>query len=99
MAGIGGGNGVLWEERVPKNQWVDWIYQIKWSPGDDGFIRIWKDGVKIVDYRGPTCYDAKRSPYVKLGIYRGGIDEKDQIIWYDEYRAGIHQGRSGSEQL
>jgi hypothetical protein len=88
LTGICGGNGPLWEEKVPKGQWVDFIYNIKWSPDDDGFIRVWKDGEQIVDYRGPTCYEANRGPYHKFGIYRGGKDEMTQIIWHDEYRRG-----------
>jgi hypothetical protein len=85
---ICGGKGVLWEERIPKDQWVDFIYQIKWSAGDDGLLRIWKDGKLIVDYRGPNNYDSRNAPYFKFGVYRGGNDEETQVIWHDEYRRG-----------
>ncbi len=88
LQSICGGNGVLWEERVPRSQWVDFVYQIKWSAGDDGMLRIWKDGKLIVDYRGPNNYESRNAPYFKFGVYRGGTDEETQVIWHDEYRRG-----------
>jgi hypothetical protein len=88
LKSVCGGTGLLWEERVPAGQWIDFIYQIKWSAGDDGLLRIWKDGQLIVDYRGPNCYEARNAPYFKFGVYRGGSDTETQIIWHDEYRRG-----------
>jgi hypothetical protein len=79
---------VLWQAAMPKDKWVDWVYQIKWSPNSDGMMRVWKDGTLIVDYKGKTCHDARNAPYFKAGVYRGGRDQNTQIIWYDEYRRG-----------
>ena len=88
LKNICGGNGRLWEGSVPRDQWQDFIYQIRWSPKNDGLIRVWRNGNLIVDYKGPTAYDHKNAPYFKFGIYRGGIDQETQIMWLDEYRRG-----------
>jgi hypothetical protein len=81
-------NKVLWQANVGKDQWQDFVYQIRWSSKSDGVIRIWRNGTLIVDYKGKTAYDGRSAPYFKFGIYRGGIDQETQIIWHDEYRRG-----------
>jgi hypothetical protein len=31
------------------------IMHVKWSPGSDGFFRLWRDGVQKMNHVGPTC--------------------------------------------
>jgi hypothetical protein len=88
LASICGDDFILWQKAIPKGQWVDWIYQIKWSPGDDGFVRVWMNGELVLDHRGPNAHDAVAGPYFKFGIYRGANDQETQVMWNDEYRRG-----------
>lgn len=34
--------------------WHDFIYHVRWSYQDDGFVELLIDGEKVADYRGPT---------------------------------------------
>ena len=57
---------------VEPGKWVRWIIHAKWSAGDDGRIRIWKDGKLTVDERGPNVYSTigvEYTPYFKTGLY------------------------------
>jgi hypothetical protein len=51
--------------------WHDMIYNIKFSPNDDGYLRVWHNGSMIIDYTGRTSY-AYMAPrfYSKFGLYR-----------------------------
>ena len=87
--GSDGRHGViLWQEPVPKGQWVDWVYQVKWTYENDGFLKAYKDGELVVDYRGPTTVEVRKGPWFKFGMYRGAPDLHTQIAWHDEYRRG-----------
>ncbi len=63
----------LWYGPLVTGQWVDWLFHVKWSYGDDGVIQIWKDGVMIVDHAGPNTYNDIRGNYLKLGSYHPPI--------------------------
>ena len=47
---------------------------VKWRVdgrfGEDGEIRVRRDGVLIADYKGPIGYHATKPPYRKAGIYK-----------------------------
>lgn len=49
-------------------------YQIrvesKYSLGNDGYLRMWRDGVQIINYTG-RLGSSQNAQYLKLGIYRG----------------------------
>lgn len=60
------------EDRLEPGVWVSWVIHAKWSPGDNGRLRIWKDGVAVMDSRGPNVYGTigrEYTPYLKTGIY------------------------------
>ena len=45
----------------------------KWSPHEDGLLRVWKDGKLVADLKGPNTYGTigvEYTPYLKTGIYR-----------------------------
>lgn len=57
---------------VQPGQWVSWVIHAKWSPNDDGFIQIWKDGKLVVERKGINVYSTigvEYTPYLKTGIY------------------------------
>jgi hypothetical protein len=78
----------LYEDRAfPRDRWVDFVYHVKWSFLDDGFVRVWRDGIQIVHYDGPVGYNDREGPYFRFGLYRDDFDSTDVMYW-DEYRRG-----------
>ncbi|MEO8498710.1 MAG: heparin lyase I family protein [Planctomycetota bacterium] len=48
------------------------LFHVKWSPDNDGVIRVWKDGKKVFDQAGANVYGTigiQYTPYLKFGIY------------------------------
>ena len=57
---------------MERGVWVDWVIHAKWSPKDDGVLRIWKDGEVVLDSGGANVYGTigkEYTPYLKTGIY------------------------------
>lgn len=75
----------LWEKKVEPGVWVDWVFRVRWSYKDDGYIDIWKDGKQIVKYNGPNAYNDLRGVYLKLGSYHPRVN---RVIYFDEIRLG-----------
>ncbi len=78
-----------------KGVWTDWVVHVKWSYGRDGFLRVWKDGVEVVDQNGPNAFNDERGPYFKMGLYKGWADAdrpsdavSRRILYHDEFRMG-----------
>ena len=65
--------------------WTDWVFHIKRSYESDGLLEVWKNGVKVLDYNGPNCYNDARGPYSKMGIYAGTVPYT-RIVYHDEFR-------------
>jgi hypothetical protein len=63
------GGKALWSASVARGAWTDWVFHVKWSYGQDGFVQIWKDGISVVQYRGPNAYNDLIGPFFKVGIY------------------------------
>lgn len=76
------------------NTWTDWVFHIKFSYESDGLLQIWKDGVLVLDRKGPNTYKDKTGNYFKMGLYKYGWKEGYQsnttqrIAYYDEIRVG-----------
>ncbi len=64
---------------VVRNVWYDFVYHIKWSSGPDGFIQAWVNGVKKMDYSGPTLY-AGQGCYLKLANYHSPFGRPSSVI-------------------
>ena len=78
----GGGFCYRWQnstsfEFVP-GRWESWVYHTKLAFDSTGFVELWKNGVKVVDWHGVgTAFNDQPSlggsgPYMKLGIYKWG---------------------------
>ena len=66
-----------------KGKWVDWVVNVNWSSGADGFIRIWKNGTQIVNRSGPVTYQGS-NVYWKVGLV---YDTSDTLtMYFDEMR-------------
>lgn len=70
------GGKTLWSAPVQLKRWLNLIVHFRISSGSDGFIEVWKDGVKMgrVDGKNSAAADAAGKPlrpaYLKLGIYK-----------------------------
>jgi hypothetical protein len=78
---------------VPKDKWVEFVYHIIHSDGIDGIVEIWRDGLKIVNHKGPNKYLESKDPQWKIGIYKstwakGETDIKLRITYFDNVRIG-----------
>lgn len=61
------------EQAVMAGAWTAWVIHAKWSPAEDGLLQIWKDGVSVLERKGPNVYSTigvEYTPYLKTGIYR-----------------------------
>jgi hypothetical protein len=72
-------------------KWTDWVVNARWTYTTDGFLKIWKDGKLVVDYKGPTSYNDKIGPFVKLGIYKGWAQIAVDVVtvrtvYHDQFR-------------
>ncbi len=73
------------------NTWYNFVEHVKWSAGNDGFMQVWLNGTKIIDYSGPTLYSsggATVGTYMKLANYhptktRASSVIHDRVIRYD----------------
>lgn len=80
---------------VVKEQWVDWVFHVKWSYGSDGLLEVWKNGKLVVKKVGPNTYNDLTGPYIKVGIYKPQWKVKPElsrttkrVIYLDEVRVG-----------
>jgi len=66
------GSEILYQEALGESigEWTDWVIHVKWSWGSDGFIKVWRDGVAVVDDVGPNCSNDEVGPYTSLGLYK-----------------------------
>lgn len=81
-----------------RGRWTEWVAQVKWTPADIGFIRLWKNGIQVIGGSAPaqwenraTYYDITRCPVFKMGLYRGDPNWKgpnNMTIYGDDYRMG-----------
>ena len=58
---------------APINAWTYFVLKARISPfpADGAYLKVWRDGVPIVDYRGPLGYNYPESPpYLKVGHYQ-----------------------------
>ena len=80
-------------------EWTDWVFHVKWSYRDDGFLEVWKNGKLVVTQHGPNCFNDAKGPYFKMGIYKGWKDPKRpcgavcrRVLYHDEFRMAGAEG-------
>jgi hypothetical protein len=85
---------LLIPETELKERWHDLLVNVKWTKGKSGFLRIWVDGNKKVDFKGATLV-GKGDVYFKYGIYRSFLSRApqgkvlpDQVVYFDEVKWG-----------
>lgn len=80
-----------------RGMWNDILVHVHWTAGEGGIFRVWVNGVRAYDYRGPTM-GRNTTVYFKFGIYRTfaslyrkakGVDAvPTQVVYFDEVRRG-----------
>jgi hypothetical protein len=57
---------------VLTDQWVDWVFHIKYAYDNTGILEVWKNGVKVVErINMPNSFNDVDVPYFKIGVYKG----------------------------
>jgi hypothetical protein len=57
---------------INTDQWVDWVWHIKYGYDNTGILEVWKNGVKVVDRVNlPNSFNDVNVPYFKIGVYEG----------------------------
>jgi hypothetical protein len=75
------GSGGEWSAPYTTGVWNNWVIHLKVSTGSDGFVEVWKDGVKVISDTGPNypakdqCGNSMAPPYLKFGIYKWDWDK------------------------
>jgi Polysaccharide lyase len=79
--------------KIARDEWTDWVVNVKWSYKDDGFLKIWKNGELIVDSTGPNCSNDTYGPVFKMGVYKSAWRDgtpssavKTRLAYHDEFR-------------
>lgn len=60
---------------ILRDTWYKIKIEIKFDWEGNGFVRVYRDGVQIVDYKGALGYNDKLGPYMTQGVYRGATSE------------------------
>ena len=85
---------VLYQEKAEfRGRWLNFKFQVRFTPEENGQIKAWLDGKQVVDYRGVTAnpenavtgYPSPSYFYFKMGLYRDVMPEP-MTIYIDEYR-------------
>jgi hypothetical protein len=85
---------VLYQEQAEfRGRWLDFKFQTRFTTNQNGRIKAWLNGRRLVDYTGVNAYPETAatgypSPsrfYFKMGLYRNVMPEP-MTIYIDEYR-------------
>jgi Polysaccharide lyase len=83
---LGGTEGSDSLGRVDKGEWTRLTFGIRWSPDDDGWVEVWRDGELVVERTaGPTMdvVDDEPDPvYLKQGIYRTKDWDVTHVVYF-----------------
>ena len=83
-------NQVLKKE-VPKFQlgkWNDFVYNIKYTENQNGYIKGWLNGESIIEFSGRTAIPGGLPVFHnKVGLYRNNWPES-MVMYLDNYSKG-----------
>lgn len=83
---------------VAPGKFVNWVLHTNYSWRDSGFVEVYKDGIKVIDYKGPCAYNgAMPDPYFKFGVYKWPWDLPNfqppstqilRVFYFDNFKVG-----------
>lgn len=86
-------DGSNFKAPLSKGRWHDFVLNVKYSTGNDGFYKLWVDGQQVINHTGPNRCDAYigRQSVSYIGTYRpswlGGNSSVDKhVLYFDEFR-------------
>jgi hypothetical protein len=57
---------------IMTDQWVDWVFHIKYGYDNTGILQVWKNGTLLIDRQNsPNSFNDVAVPYFKIGVYKG----------------------------
>jgi len=69
---------------LPKNQWHDFMTEVRFGCTGNGYAKVWRDGKQIVDaQKRKIGYCGDPGMYWKQGFYRSAYD-KTTRLWFDD---------------
>jgi hypothetical protein len=75
--------------REVRGRWLDVHFELRFTRASTGLIKVWLDGVPVVDYAGVNAYPADAGYddrfYFKVGLYRDRMTQP-MTMFVDEYR-------------
>lgn len=78
-----------YKESIKRNQWVDFVVQFRVDDtgGNNGLLKVWKDGKPIVNYTGKLGYtDLNDKTNFRVGIYRSPQIQSTVETYFDEIK-------------
>jgi hypothetical protein len=60
---------------IARGHWYNRVFSVKFNQNGDGYLKVWINGVKIVDYEGIIGNPNTLYYYWKFGIYRSSAPE------------------------
>lgn len=77
--------------KVETEKWIDWVFKIKLSEHEDGYVSVYKNGEKISEIYGKNA-NAYLNYYLKIGIYKSAwwdcskpkSSSRRKVISYDK---------------
>ena len=86
--GDNGDGKIVYESRdFPTDEWIEFVFGVKWSPDDSGSMRMWMNGKLVAEHRGAIGYvDDVYGPYFKLGIYTVHDFKHPAYVYHSDYR-------------
>lgn len=87
--------GKVYKTPYRRGVWTDWVFHVRWSAGDDGVTRVWKNGKPVATRKGPNTYNDAVGPILKIGIYKAPWNKPEaksavssRLLYFDEVRVG-----------
>jgi len=71
---------------VPWDRWIPVEYDVKWSLGSDGYLRVSIDGKQYLNYSGATVFANDGDPYLQFGFYAARGAGLTNEVWFSGIR-------------
>ena len=79
-------------------EWIDWVIHVRFAD-TNGIIQVWRQGTKIVDWRGDNHQKEKHEgTYLKFGLYSSQYEKNplknsiNRTVYHDELRIARSDG-------
>ena len=72
------------------NTWTEFVFNVKFTHTNSGFVKVWKDNQLVLNYYGPIGYNDERGPWIVMGVYKaiwksGSSIIKKRTVYHDDF--------------